>query len=226
MKELDITFDLETCSLASNAAVMQIAAVAWVRTHEVSESLFNEDDSFNTGVDLRSCVMDGLDFDPKTIAWWTSQNKQSKDAVLSCDPVSIREAVFTFLMWINERKEAYGAEKVYLWAEGSDFDVAVLKTLCKLYGFDIPVVYTSFRDARTFVLESGQRLLQGHAVGATDGNILHERECYAAVTKGFKLPDVLSIENPHDALYDCYRTAWNTWCALHQVEPSETSLSA
>lgn len=47
MKELDITFDLETCSLASNAAVMQIAAVAWVRTHEVSESLFNEDDSFS-----------------------------------------------------------------------------------------------------------------------------------------------------------------------------------
>ena len=40
MKELDITFDLETCSLSSNAAVMQIAAVAWVRTHEVSESLF------------------------------------------------------------------------------------------------------------------------------------------------------------------------------------------
>ena len=78
MKELDITFDLETCSLASNAAVMQIAAVAWVRTHEVSESLFKEDDSYNTGVDLRSCVMDGLDFDPKTIAWCLPKTSNQK----------------------------------------------------------------------------------------------------------------------------------------------------
>lgn len=32
MKTLDVTFDLETCSLQPTAAVMSVGAVAWDRT--------------------------------------------------------------------------------------------------------------------------------------------------------------------------------------------------
>ena len=65
MKHLDITFDLETLSLESNAAVLQLGAVAWNRHADSPETLLVTESTptFQTSVDLRTCVGSGFDFD-------------------------------------------------------------------------------------------------------------------------------------------------------------------
>ena len=77
MKIIDVTIDLETCSLAANAAVMQVSAVAWNRHATAADELFVKNiPAFDARVDLRSCVMDGFDFDRETIKWWSNKPQE------------------------------------------------------------------------------------------------------------------------------------------------------
>lgn len=87
---LDFTIDFETCSLSANAAVMQVAVVPWLRDED--EDPFCKPQA-NTGtwsceglpyvgfVDLRTCVVDGFDFDRDTIKWWSERSDVAKMAV-------------------------------------------------------------------------------------------------------------------------------------------------
>lgn len=199
---IDITFDLETCSLETNAAVIQIAAVAWVRGADIPTMLFpNELPPFDVKIDLRSCVMDGFDFDNKTIQWWTEKPKKLRDSLSSGDCYPIEEAFREFCTWINDIKDQTGASMVSLWAQGSDFDIAILRHVCHKYDITLPVSHQDFRDARSFILE----------VMASK-----ERPGYVYDAKGQvydSLPpfpkEACPDGQPHDALYDAMRTSWN-----------------
>ena len=102
MKHLDFTIDFETCAMTANAAVMQVAMVPWLRD--------NDDDPFplkNTGVyvgyvDLRSCVVDGFDFDPETIKWWSERNWKAKEAVTKGEPKAVDNILIDILNYIRE----------------------------------------------------------------------------------------------------------------------------
>ena len=61
MNHIDITFDMETCATTANAAVMQVAAVAWNRAAKENPFFWCEIHTlatFNEHIDLRSCVVD------------------------------------------------------------------------------------------------------------------------------------------------------------------------
>ena len=90
-KHLDFTIDFETCSLSANAAPMQVAIVPWMRDAEKdpfdlpaadANNLTADDRERGLGriqpfvgyVDLRTCVVDGFDFDPETIKWWSEKS--------------------------------------------------------------------------------------------------------------------------------------------------------
>ena len=84
MNHIDITFDMETCATTANAAVMQVAAVAWNRSAKENPFFWCEIHTlatFNEHIDLRSCVVDGFDFDQATIKWWANQTDKAKKAV-------------------------------------------------------------------------------------------------------------------------------------------------
>ena len=202
LDHIDITFDLETCSLETNAAVIQIAAVAWVRGADIPTMLFpNELPTFDAKIDLRSCVMDGFDFDNKTIQWWAEKPKELRDSLSSGDCYPIEEAFREFCTWINDIKEQTGASLVSLWSQGSDFDIAILRHVCHKYDITLPVSYQDFRDARTFLYE------------VTAGN---EIMGYIWDAKSQVYDKLLPFPNegrlagqPHNALYDAMRTSWN-----------------
>lgn len=230
-KILDITVDLETLALTPNAAIMQIAAVAWKRdaedtpfflTHWKDEdgaehSYMAEHNVFDTKIDLRSCVSLGMDFDQNTVDWWSRQKREVKFAVLydndNCSRLS--EALACFMSWAKELADEIDAKgcSLRLWSQGSDFDLAILRNACHKCGlteqFDKVFPHTSFRDARTFILELGKTVTYpffplSKTVDVKPSGI------YQAL-----LP-FEGESRTHDALYDCEKTTWQLWQVMRQ----------
>lgn len=224
MKHLDFTIDFETCSTSANAAVMQVAVVPWMRDN-VELPFVNDDElePYVGFVDLRTCVVDGFDFDPDTIKWWAGRSVKAREAVLEGCPEPIDEVLLCILDYIREAVKKYHINSICLWSQGSDFDIAILRNLCRKYDVileeDIP--HTSFRDCRTVILEAAlieaERSQNGESTRAN--GIALPSQILAEPSKAYTLYDPLPEEyaagrEAHDALYDALRSTWNTWQAL------------
>lgn len=223
MKHLDITIDFETCAMTANAAVMQVAMVPWLRDNDADPFSFDDMDIYEGCVDLRTCVVDGFDFDPETIKWWSERNLKAKEAVTKGEPEAVDDVLIGMLNYIRELKEKHALTSIFVWCQGMDFDIAILRNLCRKYDVkleeDIP--HTSFRDCRTVILEAAlieaSRSLNGKSTRA-NGIILPDQILAGSydVYKMFApLPERYSAgSEAHDALYDALRSSWNTWQAL------------
>lgn len=203
MKHLDITFDLETCSLDVNAAVMQVAAVAWNRSAQMTDDLFiPQVVDFVANVDLQSCFFDGFDFDRKTQKFWCDQPQDVKNILMNADKYPLREVIENFFSWITDTKSMVGAETVCLWSQGADFDIAILRHICRKYDLQMPLPYHNFRDARTFIIESGAHF----ACKDWQTALANHNEVYSAFPN---MPEDKHLV--HDACYDARRTTWTLW---------------
>lgn len=231
MKILDITVDLETLALTPNAAIMQIAAVAWQRDAEDTPFFLthwkDEDGTehskmadhyiFDNKIDLRSCVALNMDFDQKTVAFWSTQKPEVKHAVLyseDCDYV-LSEALNSFMAWAAELASELDEKgcSIRLWCQGSDFDIALLRNAAAKCGlteeFDRVFPHTSFRDARTFTLEIG-RAVTYPFFPLADRNDVKPSSIYQA------LPPFEGSNLTHDARYDCLKTTWAVWNVMRE----------
>ena len=223
MKHLDITIDFETCAMTANAAVMQVAMVPWLRDNDADPFSFDDMDIYEGCVDLRTCVVDGFDFDPETIKWWSERNLKAKEAVTKGEPKAVDDVLIGMLNYIRELKEKHALTSIFVWCQGMDFDIAILRNLCRKYGVKLEenIPHTSFRDCRTVILEAAlieaSRSLNGKSTRA-NGIILPEQILAGSydVYKMFDpLPERYSAgSESHDALYDALRSSWNTWQAL------------
>lgn len=221
MKHLDFTIDFETVGLTANAAPMMVAIVPWRR--DANDDPFVVDDGFSEEVssawpeplvkyvDLRSCVVDGFDFDPSTVQWWSRQSEAAKSAVCRDLAEPVTDVLFAALDYLRDIVAQYHLESICLWCQGEDVDIAILRNLCKKYDADLEdiVPHTQFRDCRTIMLEAAlieaeRRLNLG---------------IYSDPSQVYKLFSPLPDEyasgmESHDALYDALRSSWNTWQAL------------
>ena len=223
MKHLDITIDFETCAMTANAAVMQVAMVPWLRDNDADPFSFDDMDIYEGCVDLRTCVVDGFDFDQETIKWWSERNLKAKEAVTKGEPKAVDDVLIGMLNYIRELKEKHALTSIFVWCQGMDFDIAILRNLCRKYGVKLEenIPHTSFRDCRTVILEAAlieaSRSLNGKSTRA-NGIILPEQILAGSydVYKMFDpLPERYSAgSEAHDALYDALRSSWNTWQAL------------
>ena len=223
-RHLDFTIDFETCSLSANAAVMQVAIVPWLRSNDVDP--FCNDQSiqpFVGFVDLRSCVMEGFDFDQSTVEWWKRQSDAAKSAVLGGEPKPIADVFDDMFGYLRRTVKDYGLRSVCLWCQGPDVDIAIVRNLARRYGFDLEktLPHTSFRDCRTVILEAAlieaERSLRG--VSHTANGIALPEEILNHPQKAYDLYPALPDEyaagsEAHDALYDAMRSSWLTWRAL------------
>ena len=163
-KHLDITFDLETTSLSSHAAIMQIAAVAWDRFAEDADHMFltkpecafamkaDDTEHFCVRVDLNSQFVEGLwDFSQSTSEWWRKQSSAAKQAVVGHADITrgdwsrrtaavwkmtLNDALLAFDEWIDLLMEKYGCESVCLWCQGTDFDIPILRYAAEICCLD------------------------------------------------------------------------------------------
>ena len=211
MKDVNITIDLETASLKPNAAIIQIAAVAWdANSTDLHKrpTIYDKDQNpyvFSSYSNLTTCLVEGMDFNPDTIKWWASQPKEAKDALTSSTALeSITDLIKYFFAWIEEVKTSLHADNVIIWSQGTDIDIAVLRTAADMLGIKkLPWEYFNVRDSRTFI-----KYICEMAKIPEDSDI-------------FKMPQnnhMVSYLMPakHNALYDALQTTWNVF-VLHNV---------
>ena len=219
---IDVTVDLETCSLSPTAAVMSIGAVAWKRYDKVSP-FFDKGDgvlrnsTFSAHVDLRSMFLNGFTFDQSTADWWAKQSDEVKAALLDndsdespCQPIDV--VVNDFLSWMEDIKKKLGDEDLCLWAQGTDFDVAILRYICYKMGMKFKVKHTQLRDHRTFYLECA-RIIWDAAEPNEESFTLDNAY---ALTADYK--DIADGEGAaHDPLFDCKRSIYSTWQMMEKI---------
>ena len=235
MRHLDFTIDFETVGLTANAAPMMVAIVPWLRDNREDPFTKDEDgmlteeqaskwpEPLELYVDLRSCVVEGYDFDPETIAWWTKQSYDAKRAV--CDGLAqpVDEVTVEIVRYLSHAVEQLQLNSICLWSQG-DTDMGILRNLCKRNGYDMEedvIAHTQLRDCRTVILEAAlreaSRSLQGKSTRA-NGIVLPDQVLagnYDAYKMFASLPDrYANGSEAHDALYDALRSSWYTWQAL------------
>lgn len=219
---IDVTVDLETCALCPTAAVMSIAAVAWKRYGKESP-FFDEGDgvlrnsTFSAHVDLRSMFLNGFTFDQSTADWWSKQSNEAKAALLDndcdeqpCQPIDV--VVNDLFDWMDDIKKKLGDEDLCLWAQGTDFDVAILKYICWKMGIKFRIKYTQFRDHRTFYLEMARILWDA----AEPNEEKFTLEKAYSLTTDYK--DITDDEGAaHDPVFDCKRSIYSTWQMMKKI---------
>lgn len=234
MKHLDFTIDFETCALSANAAPMQVAIVPWRR--EAHDDPFVADNGFVVSeevasawpepyeayIDLRSCVVEGMDFDTKTVDWWSRQSDEAKHAVCHGLAEPVADVTVGILDYLRDIAAQYQLDSICLWAHG-DTDIGQLRSLCSRFDIELEdtVPHTSFRDCRTLILEAGlieaERGMAGKSTRANGIALPHQVQ--ADPTQAYKIFDPLpdryaAGREAHDATYDALRSTWYTWQAL------------
>lgn len=218
---IDVTFDFETCSLSPTAAVMSIGAVAWKRYGKESP-FFDEGDgvlrnsTFSEKVDLRSMFINGFAFDKSTAEWWSKQSNEAKAALLDsdsdeapCQPIDV--VVNDFFGWIDYIKKKLGDDDICLWAQGTDFDPAILRYICWKLGIKLEIKHTQLRDHRTFYLEMARILWD--AAGVKEEPFTLDRAY--ALTTDYK--DIADEGAAHDPIFDCKRSIYSTWQMMKKI---------
>ena len=204
-KTLDITIDFETCGTCPTAAVMSVGAVAWNRyadDYPFGTVAGYPEMAYGKHVDLRSSFLDGFTFDGETAKWWAGQSDEAKAALLANDEtpaMPIEDVTLGLCSFIEEARNIAEADDVCLWSQGSDFDIAILRNICRKYGIGLPVRHFRFRDHRTFFME-GARLICD-----LTGTEFNPRDAY-------KLVDEYGGQGqPHSPVFDCKRSIYSTW---------------
>lgn len=222
---IDITIDFETTSLAPTAAIMSVGAVAWKRYDEESPFFGRGDGllrypTFSAHVDLRSCFVEGFTFDQSTAEWWSHQSEKAKQALLDyddgdnpCLPIDI--VIAALLGWIKDDvQEALGDTELCLWAQGTDFDIAILRYACYKLGIKFTIKHTQFRDHRTYYLEGARLLwLLNNALG-------HEKVPFSvdwAYKQTQDYQDIADEGAAHDPIFDCKRSIYSTWQMMKKI---------
>lgn len=217
---LDISIDLETCSLCPTAAVMSIGAVAWRRDEETSPFYNLKDGStqdpssvFSCHIDLRSMFVNNFTFDGKTAEWWGAKSDKAKASLLSndsyelpCRPIEV--AVKDLFEWIEDFKKEHGNQDVCLWAQGTDFDIAILRNICYKFGIDMPLHHTDFRDHRTFIYEAARLIYKAKGESYVPSKAYNLVEDYKNIEKGAE----------HDPVFDCKRSIYSTWQLMRMLD--------
>ena len=224
MRHLDFTIDFETCSLSANAAVMQVAIVPWLRDNDADPFCNEQEVQPYVGyVDLRTCVVDGFDFDQATVKWWSERSEAAKKAVIANLPEPVSDVLITALDYIRDIRKRHDVDSMCLWCQGPDVDIAILRNLCRKYDVNLEdiIPHTSFRDCRTVILEAALREAERSLTGkSTRANgIALPEQIQTDPSLAYKLfaplPDRYAAgSEAHDALYDALRSSWNTWQAL------------
>jgi hypothetical protein len=128
-----IVVDLETLSLRPSAIILSIGAAS------------NTGGNFYVELDYRQQERLGRHADLSTCLWW---GEQERDLCPLRGVIPLVNALSDFTHWIALQQFKTTAE-TYIWARGTDFDIAVLNDAFRKEKVPVPWVYKNVRDIRT-----------------------------------------------------------------------------
>ena len=126
--------DLETMSLAPNAAVVAIGAAV------IYEGAIT--DQFYLTVSLKSCMEYGLKSDASTILWWLKQDVEAQKEIFGATT-----ELDTALVLFSRFCATYNIKG--MWGNGVDFDNVILSNAYQAVGMRTPWPYYANRCFRT-----------------------------------------------------------------------------
>ncbi|AHJ10733.1 putative exodeoxyribonuclease [Rhizobium phage vB_RglS_P106B] len=92
--------------------------------------------------------------DPETVKWWSEQTPEAQAAFEH--PVDLRKACGQFQTWFCEFENGnMQSSKTFIWANGPQFDISILKAVFDAVGLDEPWYYRAPRDFRTITDAAG-----------------------------------------------------------------------
>ncbi len=151
-----VMIDLETLSTRKNAAILQIAAVAF--DPEMGATL----------AEFSAFVSDGAEHghvDTQTVAWWLQQDAAKRVGAGVTDGTILQCVLLDLRDWFHLRGPFAG-----VWAHGASFDLAVLASALDAVG--IPQLWERGveRDTRTLYALAGGAF----SVALPDGFVKHD----------------------------------------------------
>ena len=164
LKTPQIGIDIETLSLRPTACITAISAKTFF-----FDGTTDYDYYFDCIVDATSCAMYGLTIDQSIVNWWASQSANIKSIFLDNDSLKLKDALLQLTKLYHDVQQAYDCQRVLVWVQGSDFDIAVLRNAyrtvfgenarytldgCDVAVDDCPWPYDCVRDARTYILSN------------------------------------------------------------------------
>ncbi|NRA88372.1 MAG: 3'-5' exoribonuclease [Rhizobiales bacterium] len=143
-KYTDMTIDLETLGLKSDANIVQIGACIFnLKDPTVEPILF-----------LRNtiCHASHYSVDQSTADWWNAQGEEAQKALQSPTPIKMRQAIIDLNRFFMDAKLIQ--RKIRVWAQGLDFDIPKIK-----HAYEIetqgkltpPWVFWNQHDSRTLM---------------------------------------------------------------------------
>src|SRR6185436_4473667 len=142
MLNTQVMLDLETLASSEDAAIIQIAAVAFDPLTGVISAEFNVYVRFPIGR-----------IDPGTVFWWMQQNAASTVAK-ACEAAAFdtKDALKSFSSWVSSLGAIAG-----VWSLPASFDLPVLSSSYSKAGLGKPWHYRLERCARTVLALAGYR---------------------------------------------------------------------
>jgi hypothetical protein len=137
---MHIMLDLETMSLAPNAALVSIGAVLMTPRGE-------EINNFYRSISLASSVDAGLHIDPNTVMWWMQQSDRARGA-LAIQARPLHEVLRDFAQWADVQEPSGGL--VGVWGNGAASDNVWLAEAYRAAGQPRPWSHKQDRCYRTF----------------------------------------------------------------------------
>lgn len=139
--------DLETASTRPNAAILTFGAIRFNRVGPTPP--MEEMDTFYRRIHLATCTVIGCHVDENTMKWWNKQHNCAKEEITNPDRNKLAKVLSDFVKWVGDPSTAI------VWANGSDFDCAILReayTLQEKHSgrkMEAPWKFWNSRDART-----------------------------------------------------------------------------
>lgn len=143
---MDIMLDLETLGVRCGSVILSIGACAFNRCdgHGYAE--------FHRFLKPKGQMQVGATIDPSTVLWWLGQSDKARVAMIAGQETAVQpmEALLALTEWVDSMIGAPADRKyVKVWANGADFDLALLTDLYRRYGLEAPWPYNGARDMRT-----------------------------------------------------------------------------
>lgn len=142
---IDIMIDLETLGLGYDAPILSIGA-AVIANREVTLGGYHE------GISLKDSIAEGCVPSASTIEWWLRQAPEAQLALAAkiAGGERLLAVLRDFANWVR------GYPGAYVWGNGADFDIAMLRHAFAKMGIDEPWSYRNVRCFRTYMAEFGR----------------------------------------------------------------------